>query len=80
MADGVERMPPLLERTAFVMSPLSKLLLRLVLSILLAFLIGRFFFHGAFIVKSLALAAVMVVLAYLFESTKKSDKGEKNGT
>jgi hypothetical protein len=53
--------------------------LRLVLSVLLAFLIGRFFFQGASIVKILAFAAVMFALAYLFEYTRKRDKEGENG-
>jgi hypothetical protein len=53
--------------------------LRLILSVFLAFLIGRFFFQGGFVVKSLGLAAVMLSLAYLFEYTKKRDKGERDG-
>ncbi|MFH1125298.1 MAG: hypothetical protein V1758_16705 [Pseudomonadota bacterium] len=54
--------------------------LRLILSVFLAFFMGRFFFQGGFVVKSLGLAAVMLALAYLFEYTKKRDKGERDGT
>jgi len=61
------------------MNPFSIFFLRLILSVFLALVIGRFFFQGGFIVKSLGLAAVMLALAYLFEHTKKRDKGEKDG-
>lgn len=61
------------------MSPVSIFFLRVILSVFLAFVIGRFFFEGAFVAKSLGLAAVMLALAYLFEHTKKRDKGEKDG-
>lgn len=56
------------------------LLLRLILAVLLAFLIGRFFFPGASIFKISGFAAIMLVLAYLFEYTRKKDKGGKDGT
>jgi hypothetical protein len=59
---------------------LTVLLLRLILAVLLAFLIGRFFFPGASIFKILGFAAIMLVLAYLFEYTRKKDKGGKDGT
>ncbi|MBW2044560.1 MAG: hypothetical protein JRI96_06695 [Deltaproteobacteria bacterium] len=54
--------------------------MRLILSILLALLIGRVFFRGDSIVKVIALAGVMLVLAYLFEYTQKRGKGGQNGT
>ena len=54
--------------------------LRLILSLLLAFLISRFFFPGASIVKILGFAAILLVLAYLFEYTRKKGKGGKDGT
>lgn len=62
------------------MSPFLIFFLRLVLSVFLAFLMGRFFFEGAFFLKSLLLAAVMLGLAYVFEYTKRRDKGERDGT
>ena len=61
------------------MAGVSKFFLRLGLSLLLAFLIGRFFFQGGSMGKILALAGSMFVLAYLFEYTKKRDKGEHDG-
>jgi hypothetical protein len=51
------------------------LLLRLFLSIGLAVLLGRIFFQGLPLIKILALAGVMFTLAYLFEYTKKKDRG-----
>ena len=54
--------------------------LRLILSLLLAFLIGRFFFPGASVVKLLGFAAILLTLAYLFEYTRKKEKGKKDGT
>lgn len=59
---------------------MTVLLLRLILAVLLAFLIGRFFFSGTSMFNILGLAAIMLVLAYLFEYTRKKDKGGKNGT
>ncbi|MBW2300327.1 MAG: hypothetical protein JRF46_08575 [Deltaproteobacteria bacterium] len=62
------------------MGAFSVFFLRLILSILLALLIGRVFFRGDSIVKVIALAGVMLVLAYLFEYTQKRGKGGQNGT
>ena len=56
-----------------------KFLLRLALSIVLAFIIMRFFFRGASVIKVFVLAGIMFGLAYLFEYTKRRDKGDKNG-
>ncbi len=61
------------------MGGLSTFFLRLVLSIILALLIGRAFFKGDFLLKVIALAGVMLVLAYLFEYTRKKEKGGQNG-
>jgi O-antigen/teichoic acid export membrane protein len=55
-------------------------LVRLVLSLALGFLIVRGFFHGASILYVIALAAVMFFLAYLFEHTKKKDRGGIHGS
>jgi len=55
-------------------------LIRLVVSIVLAFLITRLFFQGASIYRILGLAAIMLILAYLFEYTKRKDREEQNGT
>ena len=55
-------------------------LIRLVVSVILAFLISRLFFQGASIVKILGFAAIMLVLAYLFEFTRRKDRKGQNGT
>lgn len=68
-------MPRVLERGAPMMRSLRFLLIRLILSLVLAFLISRFFFPGISIIKMLGLAAVMLAMAYLFEHTRKRDKG-----
>ena len=62
------------------MKAFSVFLIRLVVSIMLAFLISRFFFQGASMYKILGLAAIMLVLAYLFEFTKRKDREGQNGT
>jgi len=59
---------------------LTVFFLRLTLSLLLAFLIGRFFFPGASVVTLVGFAAVLLTLAYLFEYTRKKEKGGKDGT
>ena len=48
--------------------------IRLILSLTLAFVISRFFFQGASTLKVIGLAAVMFILAYLFEYTKRRDR------
>ena len=62
------------------MGTYSIFLIRLVVSIIVAFLISRLFFQGASMVKILGLAAVMLILAYLFEFTKRKDRKGQNGT
>jgi FtsH-binding integral membrane protein len=62
------------------MGAFSVFLIRLLVSIMLAFLISRIFFQGASVYKILGLAAIMFVLAYLFEYTKRKDRHEQNGT
>ena len=62
------------------MGTYSIFLIRLVVSIIVAFLISRLFFQGASMVMILGLAAVMLILAYLFEFTKRKDKKGQNGT
>jgi hypothetical protein len=59
---------------------LTVFFLRLILAVLLAFLISRFFFPGASLVKILGFSAVLLALAYLFEYTRKKGKGGKDGT
>ena len=55
-------------------------LVRIILAIMLAFVIGRFFFDEITVIKVGLLAGVMLVFAYLFEYTKKRDRGNKNGS
>jgi membrane protein implicated in regulation of membrane protease activity len=59
---------------------LTVFLLRLTLSFLLAFLIGRFFFPGSSAVKMVGFALILLALAYLFEHTRKKERGENDGT
>ena len=49
-------------------------IIRLVVSLIIAFLIGSFFFKVFSILKFLGLACAMLVLAYLFEFTRKSQE------
>jgi len=53
------------------------LLMRAVLAVLLAYFLCRIFFEGASALRVIALAAIMLVLAYLFEYTKR--KGGTHG-
>jgi hypothetical protein len=46
------------------------------LSIGMAFLLGRIFFEGMPLYKIFGLAAVMFALAYLFEYTRRKDREE----
>jgi uncharacterized membrane protein YuzA (DUF378 family) len=62
------------------MGAFSVFIIRLVVSIILAFLIGRLFFQGASVYKILGLAAIMLVLAYLFQFTRRKDREGQNGT
>lgn len=55
------------------------LFIRIILAILLAFVIGRFFFKEISVIKVGLLAVVMLGFAYLFEYTKKRDRGNRNG-
>ena len=55
------------------------LLIRAALSMFLAFVISRFFFHGWGWLKIIGLAVIMFILAYLFEYTRKRDKGVGHG-
>lgn len=54
--------------------------LRIILAIMLAFVIGRFFFEQMTVIKVGLLAGVMLGFAYLFEYTKKRDRGKDNGS
>ncbi len=46
---------------------------RAIVALLVAFLIGRLFFHGFSTLKTLLLAAVLLALAYLFEFARRND-------
>jgi len=61
------------------MHPFYIFFIRLILSIILAFFIGRFFFQDASIIKIIGLGLILFILAYLFEFTRKRDKGGENG-
>lgn len=50
--------------------------LRLILSIVFAALISRFFFQSMEIIKIIGLGVVLFGLAYLLEYLRKRDKGE----
>ena len=56
-------------KTIFVM--------RMALSLVLAFLIGHLFFPGISPLRVLVLAAVLFGFAFVFEYTRKRDKGDK---
>ena len=58
------------------MGSLYIVLLRIFFSIALAFVISLLFFKGILIIKIFGLAAIMFVLAYLFEFTRKRDRRE----
>ena len=62
------------------MKTLYRFLVRLVLSVLLAFIIIHFFFPGKSMLGVLSLAGIMLALAYLFQYTRKRDRGEKDET
>jgi len=48
-----------------------KFAIRLVLSVVFAFIVSRMFFHGMTTVKVCSLAAILLALAYLFEYARK---------
>ena len=52
--------------------------IRLILSAVFAAIISMFFFNGIRPLKTSILAAVMLLLAYVFEYTKKRDSQEKD--
>lgn len=52
--------------------------LRLILSVLFAFLVSRFFFQKLAVIKVFGLALILLGLAYLFEYLRKRDKGGTN--
>ena len=62
------------------MGTYSIFVVRLVVSVILAFLISRIFFQSASMPKILGLAAIMLILAYLFEFTRRKERNGQNGT
>jgi positive regulator of sigma E activity len=56
------------------MAATYKFLIRLIVAVLMALLIGRVFFHGMTAVRVIAFAAILLALAYLFEYAKRHDK------
>ncbi len=50
--------------------------IRFFLSVVFAFLVSRFFFENIAVIKIIGLALILLGLAYLFEYTRKRDKGE----
>ena len=57
------------------MKDFRRLLVRIFLSLILAFVLTRIFFQGASTIKTLMLALALLVFAYLFEFTRKRDEG-----
>lgn len=53
-----------------------RFLIRLGLSITLAFILSLLFFEGVRLVRVSVLAIIMLVLAYLFEYTRKRERNE----
>lgn len=53
------------------MAGFRRLLMRVLLSIILAFILGRVFFQSASLLKIFLLALALLVFAYLFEYTRK---------
>lgn len=49
------------------------LLVRIIVSITIATIISMFFFNGIHAVKTPSLAAALLILAYLFENTRKKE-------
>lgn len=60
------------------MTSFRRLLLRVFLSFVLAFILARIFFQGASITKMFMLALALLIFAYLFEYTRKKDEGGDN--
>jgi len=61
------------------MRSLEVLAIRLILSIIFAFIVYLFFFRGAPILNIFGLALIMLGLAYLFEYLRQRGKGGTNG-
>jgi len=58
------------------MKTLQIFIIRLILSVLFAFLVGYFFFNNPSLIKVLGLAAIFLGLSYLLLYARQSDKGE----
>ena len=61
------------------MNQLIIFFVRFIIAFFMAVLIGRLFFQNGSMIKVVILALVMLGFAYLFEYTKRRDKGGKNG-
>ncbi len=61
------------------MGKLEIFFIRLVLSIMFAFFLSRFFFQSMSMIKVFGMAIIMLVLAYLLEFFRKRNKGEDYG-
>jgi len=61
------------------MRALSLFLMRAILAAVFAFVIGCIFFPGASPFHLTALGAALLALAYLFEYTKRKDRGGTHG-
>jgi hypothetical protein len=62
------------------MGGFSLFLIRLVLSLLFAFLATRIFFGQVAHIKVFGLAMILLALAYLFEYLRKREKGGEHGS
>jgi len=61
------------------MGRLSIFGLRLIVSVILSLVISQLFFGDISIIRVGSLATAMLFFAYVFEYTKKRDKGDGNG-
>ena len=61
------------------MGKLEIFFIRLVLSIMFAFFLSRFFFQNMPMIKVFGLAVIMLGLAYVLEFFRKRNKGEDHG-
>ncbi len=62
------------------MTPYKTFFIRLFLSVMLAFVIFRFFFRETSMIKVFGLAGIMLGLAYLLEYKRRKDKEGEHGT
>jgi hypothetical protein len=61
------------------MGPIERFVIRLILAVLFAILMGRFFFQGTPVIKTIVLASALLGFAYLFEYLRKRGEGGNNG-